>query len=487
MDIDILLRLQAFRNGAGSVLADFLSEMTYLGESGTVLVIMAIIYWGISKRFGTFLLMGWSANRLVNGFLKITVCAYRPWIRDARILPFGDAIVTATGYSFPSGHTTNAASVYGGGMLWKPFPKGLRLMLGLMVVLVGFSRPYLGVHTPQDVLCGMFIGLTVMWLILKLTQWIEKHPERDWMVAAGGLVPVIAVAVYAACKSYPADYDTAGNLLVDGRKMANDTFKCVGWSSAFLIGWLLERRFVGFSTDVPAERKAARVAAGVISYYAVSMILMPLVSGWMPGAAGTIAARFFQIFYIVFLFPFLFKIWEEKTLARTRPASSAGVASEIGYFLKKCLLFLLFVALVAFVGGVGYFCGYKSAYAPHGERLMSSAEISRDVKRRFGIALPDDAKHLNCFDTSRDTDGRWYLSFELDEDDVGDFIEDIPEKYEVKPSKTWGVAPPESQDKYDLSWWQPPAEGARYYAGKGKIHIAYDARKHILYLCCFPE
>ena len=141
MDIDILLRLQAFRNGAGGVLADFLSEMTYLGESGTVLVIMAIIYWGISKRFGTFLLMGWSANRLVNGFLKITVCAYRPWIRDARILPFGDATVTATGYSFPSGHTTNTASVYGGGMLWKRFPKGLRLMLGLMVVLVGFSRP----------------------------------------------------------------------------------------------------------------------------------------------------------------------------------------------------------------------------------------------------------------------------------------------------------------------------------------------------------
>ena len=43
---------------------------------------MAVLYWGFNKKLGTFLLMGWSANRLLNGFLKITVCAYRPWIRN---------------------------------------------------------------------------------------------------------------------------------------------------------------------------------------------------------------------------------------------------------------------------------------------------------------------------------------------------------------------------------------------------------------------
>ena len=41
MDIDILLALQSFRNGAGSVFADFLSKMTFLGELSTVMVIMA--------------------------------------------------------------------------------------------------------------------------------------------------------------------------------------------------------------------------------------------------------------------------------------------------------------------------------------------------------------------------------------------------------------------------------------------------------------
>ena len=122
MDIGILLALQDFRNGSGAFLADFLSKMTYLGELNTVIVIMAIIYWSVSKEFGTYLLMGWSGNRIANGALKVTACAYRPWVRDARIVPYGNSITTATGYSFPSGHTMNAATVFGGGSVRKDLP-----------------------------------------------------------------------------------------------------------------------------------------------------------------------------------------------------------------------------------------------------------------------------------------------------------------------------------------------------------------------------
>ena len=115
MDLNILLALQDFRNGAGSVLADFLLKMTFLGELNTVIIMMAIIYWSVSKELGTYLMMGWSGNRLVNGVLKVTFCAYRPWIRDARIIPYGNSISTATGYFFPSGHTMNGATIFGGG------------------------------------------------------------------------------------------------------------------------------------------------------------------------------------------------------------------------------------------------------------------------------------------------------------------------------------------------------------------------------------
>ena len=312
MDMEILLHLQQFRNGTGAVFADFLSKMTYLADSKTALLIMAIIYWGISRKFGTFLLMGWNANRLVNGFLKITVCAYRPWIRDPRIVPFGKSIDTATGYSFPSGHSTNAASLYGGGMMWKPFPGILRVLFGFLVVLVPFSRLYLGVHMPQDVLFGTGIGLLVMWLTLKMTEQLEIHPEKDWIVSAIGIILALALGVYAAFKPYPADYDANGALLADGSKMAYDTFKCVGWVSAFLIGWILEKRFVRFSTDVPAGTKATRITAGVLGYYAVSLILVPLIRDSLAGAASAVVSCFLQMFYVVFLFPLLFECLEKR-------------------------------------------------------------------------------------------------------------------------------------------------------------------------------
>ncbi len=311
MDINILISLQNFRNGVGSFLADFLSKMTFLGELNTVLVVMAVIYWCVSKTFGTYLLMGWSGNRLVNGALKVTACTYRPWIRDARVIPYGNSMTTATGYSFPSGHTMNAATVYGGGAVRKDLPPVLRAVLGVVVALVAFSRIFLGVHTPQDILIGAIAGLFVMWLTVRLMNWIERHPQIDGVVLCIGLGLAAAVALYAGIKVYPTDYDEEGKLLVDGTKMANDTYKGVGWCVAFLVGWVLERRFVRFSTDVPVLTRIARLVIGLLGYYAVSLILVPLLKNWISGPTGTFVSCFLQMFYISFLFPWSMKRLEK--------------------------------------------------------------------------------------------------------------------------------------------------------------------------------
>ena len=310
MDINILLALQDFRNGTGAFLAAFLSKMTWLGETNTAIVIMALLYWCVSKDFGTYFLMGWSGNRLVNGMLKVTVCAYRPWIRDARVLPYGDSITTATGYSFPSGHTMNAATIFGGGAVRKDIPRALRSVLGLLVLLVAFSRNYLGVHTPQDVLVGIVAGILVMYLTVKLMQWIKVHPEKDILVVCIGVGLAVLVAIYAAVKPYPTDTDAAGRVIVEGAKMANDTFKGVGWSVGFLTGWILERRFVQFSTDIPMMKRITRLTYGLLTYYVVSLIFVPLVKAWISGAPGTFVSCYLQMLYVAFIFPWLLKRFE---------------------------------------------------------------------------------------------------------------------------------------------------------------------------------
>ena len=310
MDIDILLILQEIRNGVGACLTDFMTKMSFIGEMNTVLIIIALIYWCVSKEFGKYLLMGWSGNRVVNGLLKVTACVYRPWIRDARIVPDSDALAAATGYSFPSGHSMNAASLYGGGAIRKELSKWLRITLGIIVVLIALSRNFLGVHTPQDILVGAGAGLLVMWMTGKLIAWVDKNPGKDIMVAFIGIAAAVAVAVFAAVKSYPTDYNEAGELLVDGAKMANDTFKGIGWCVGFLIGWILEKRYVGFSTDIPVMTRITRLTIGLLSYYAVSLILLPLLKSWIPGVGGTILSCFIQMFFVTFVFPLCIKRFE---------------------------------------------------------------------------------------------------------------------------------------------------------------------------------
>ncbi len=312
MDISILIFLQSFREGIGAIFTEFLSKMTWFGEMNVVLILAGLIYWCVSKETGTYLLMGWSGNRVVNGVLKVSVCAYRPWIRDARIIPDVAAMESATGYSFPSGHSMNAASLFGGLAIKREYRPGLRALFWILMGLTAFSRIFLGVHTPQDILVGAGAGVLVMFLTGKLLKWLKDHPDKDIMIAVIGILIAVAVAIFAALKPYPTDYDAEGKLLVDGLKMANDTFKAVGWIGAFLIGWILERRLINFTTEVTVQQRVFRLVGGLLGYYLISLIINPLLKSAVAGFAGTVITCFIQMFYIVFLFPVIIKLAERK-------------------------------------------------------------------------------------------------------------------------------------------------------------------------------
>ena len=145
-----------------------------------------------------------------------------------------------------------------------------------------------------------------MFLTGKLLTWVEAHKEKDILVAVIGILFFIALAVYASLKPYPEDYAADGSLLVDGAKMANDTFKSVGWCSAFFIGWILERRFVHFTTEISSHDILFRLGVGVLCFYVVSLIFVPLIKSVIPGPAGIMLSCFLQMFYISFLFPAMF-------------------------------------------------------------------------------------------------------------------------------------------------------------------------------------
>lgn len=82
-------------------------------------------------------------------------------------------LVEIGGYSFPSGHATNAICIYGilTFVLWRHIPSfaGRFLLLSIstfMILAIGISRVYLGVHYPSDVLAGYFAGGCLLTIVI---------------------------------------------------------------------------------------------------------------------------------------------------------------------------------------------------------------------------------------------------------------------------------------------------------------------------------
>ena len=318
MDLNYLLLLQNFREATGGVLNTFFEYITKLGETSILLLPLGIIYWGIDKRKGIFVMFTLFINRIINGFVKITACAYRPWIRDSRITPVPEAKADATGYSFPSGHTANAVSVWGGlsmNIEGSPrCPKFIRIILWVLVLLIAFSRNYLGVHTPQDVIVALVIGIAVLILTAKLMPLIDKKPKADIYVALGGTALCLLLILYAALKSYPVDYAADGSVIVEGSKMAVDSYKNAGMGIGFFIGWLIERRLIKFSTENSPVVNIIRAVFCVFTYTMFDNFSGNAASALTGLGLGSglskALVQFALIFYFVAIGPAIVKLFE---------------------------------------------------------------------------------------------------------------------------------------------------------------------------------
>ena len=74
----------------------------------------------------------------------------------------------------------------------------------------------------------------------------------------------------------------------------------------------VERRFVGFSTEVSILWRVIRCAVGLAAYFAITLLLTPQIKEWIGGPAGTMISCFVQMLYITFLFPWLMNAIEKR-------------------------------------------------------------------------------------------------------------------------------------------------------------------------------
>lgn len=253
MDIQYLLALQDLRNATGNVFNEFFNALSKVAVE-IMPFLPFIIFWCVDKKWGYRFIATWGTGEIVNGVVKLTACAYRPWIRSDLIEPAGDSKVAATGYSFPSGHTMAATVTYGTAAAWQwKKRRWLSVLCIVLILLTGFSRNFLGVHTPQDVFIGICESIAIILIVGFVQRKLSGNERALDILTIIGFIAVVAVIIYITQKPYPMDY-ADGKLIVDPNAMMNDAFKACGAVLGILIGSLIERHRIHY--EIPSGSKS---------------------------------------------------------------------------------------------------------------------------------------------------------------------------------------------------------------------------------------
>ena len=213
--IDCIQQIQQVQSPA---LTAFFRGITLTGNEVFFLALIPLLFWCIDRRLGVRLAVAFLLSAYVNEQLKVLFAHPRPFEFDAAL-----KLHPATGYGFPSGHSQLAVTTWG----FLAYHYRRRWLWGLAVVftvLVGFSRVYLGVHFPTDVLAGWGIGavLLVGYLMLE-NKAIRKvrngNPHFRWIL--GVLIPLACLMCPPTASAAMATFLGAGAGLLLMARTAN--------------------------------------------------------------------------------------------------------------------------------------------------------------------------------------------------------------------------------------------------------------------------
>ena len=272
----------------------FFGIITRLGEQTILIVIFCLLFWCINKRMAYIMGFVFFMSSLAVQGLKIIFRVPRPWVYDPTFVPVNEALVEATGYAFPSGHTQNAAAYLGVmGALFKH--KALKIIFFTLPVLVAFSRMYLGVHYLSDVVVSLVITFVIIFFAIKIFTDEPVDKKRELLLAlfiiAVSIIVIIVVAVL-----YHRDITTPSQL--------RDASRAAAAAIAFAIGMYVEKVYINFSV------KTRNILWQIIKYVIGLGITLGVMEGARILGSGLIAdgfRYFLVVIWIMLVYPLIIK------------------------------------------------------------------------------------------------------------------------------------------------------------------------------------
>jgi undecaprenyl-diphosphatase len=238
----------------GPALDTFFKGVTFMGEEPFFLILLPLIFWCVDFVVGArlavlLLLSGYTTNGLKDLFAQP-----RPFQLDPAV-----KLYDVDGYGLPSGHAQAAVIVWG--YLASVSRKTWAWIVAIVLVaLIGFSRIYLGVHFPTDVLGGWALGIVLLVAYLALEPRVEA-----WLKRAGLGVQLALVVVVPL-----------GLLLIYPTK---DIVSAMAVLMGTGVGLVLVGRVARFSAAGPLWQRAVRFLIGMVGLLALYLGLRMIFPG----------------------------------------------------------------------------------------------------------------------------------------------------------------------------------------------------------------
>lgn len=238
------------------VLNEFMLAVTYLGDEIAFLVVALILIWCADKRTGYYVLSVGFLGTIANQFMKLWFRIPRPWVLDENFTILEQAREGASGYSFPSGHTQSSVGTFGS-IAYTTKNKALRWLCIAAVILVPFSRMYVGVHTPLDV--GVAAVMAAV-LIFALKPIILGKNKRVFPIFLGIMVAV-SVAFLCFVELYPFPADIDAHNMASGLKNA---YTLLGSLLGLTVVYIVDEKWLHFPTKAVWWAQIIKVVVGLV-------------------------------------------------------------------------------------------------------------------------------------------------------------------------------------------------------------------------------